>query len=66
MEYYVVIRTLGTGGDKYRELLDSIYSQTIKPSGVYVFIAEGYKLPLESRGKEKYVYTKILLSAKTF
>lgn len=58
MEYYVVIRTLGTGGDKYRELLDSIYSQTIKPSGVYVFIAEGYKLPLESSGKEKYVYTK--------
>ena len=42
MEYTAVIRTLGKAGEKYRCLLDSLVNQTIKPSRILVYIAEGY------------------------
>ena len=58
MEYTAVIRTLGTAGDKYQQLLDSLDRQTIKPSEIIVYIAEGYALPKETIGKERYVYVK--------
>ncbi len=58
MDYTAVIRTLGTAGDKYQTLLDSLHKQTIQPSKILVYIAEGYPLPKESIGKEQYIYVK--------
>ena len=56
--YSIAIRTLGTGGDKYKALLDSISKSSCLPKDVYVFIAEGYDLPNEQLGWEKFVYTR--------
>ena len=58
MEYTAVIRTLGTAGDKYQTLLDSLASQTIKPAKILVYIAEGYDIPKETIGIEEYIYVK--------
>ena len=57
-EYTAVIRTLGTAGEKYQQLLDSLQAQTIAPQAIIVYIAEGYPLPKESIGTERYVYVK--------
>lgn len=43
-DYSVVIRTLGTTGEKYRTMLDAIERQTVKPREVVVAIPEGYEL----------------------
>lgn len=56
--YTVVIRTLGTAGEKYQRELDSLMSQTIPPQEIIVYIADGYPLPKETCGKERYVYVK--------
>ena len=58
MEYTAVIRTLGTAGEKYQILLDSLNQQTIQPSKILVYIAEGYAIPKETIGKEQYIYVK--------
>lgn len=58
MQYTAVIRTLGQAGEKYQRLLDSLANQTTKPTAVIVYIAEGYPIPLETIGIEKYVYVK--------
>lgn len=58
MNYTAVIRTLGTAGEKYQQLLDSLDCQSIKPTAIIVYIAEGYPLPKETIGKERYVYVK--------
>ena len=58
LEYSAVIRTLGKAGDKYMRLLQSLKNQTIPPKEVIVYIAEGYELPKETLGTEKYVYVK--------
>ncbi len=54
-EYSVAIRTLGTGGDKYRLELESLHRQTIKPKHIFVFIAEGYERPDFQIGIEEYI-----------
>ena len=56
MEYTAVIRTLGKAGEKYQTLLDSLVAQTTPPKEIIVYIAEGYPIPKETCGKEKYVY----------
>ena len=56
MEYTAVIRTLGKAGEKFQTLLDSLVSQVIPPKEIIVYIAEGYPIPKETCGKEKYVY----------
>ncbi len=56
MEYTVVIRTLGKAGEKYQILLNSLLSQTIQPSAIIVYIADGYAIPSETIGQERYVY----------
>lgn len=56
MEYSVIIRTLGKAGAAYQTTLNSVMQQTIKPIDVLVYIAEGYALPKETVGVEKYVY----------
>lgn len=58
MQYTAVIRTLGTAGEKYQTLLNSLVAQTIQPSAILVYIAEGYPLPKETIGKERYIYVK--------
>lgn len=50
MEYTVAIRTLGKAKEKYQCLLDSLVNQTIKPSRILVYIAEGYAIPKETIG----------------
>lgn len=57
-DYTAVIRTLGTAGYKYQTLLDSLNKQTIQPSKILVYIAEGYAIPKETIGKEQYIYVK--------
>lgn len=57
-EYTAVIRTLGTAGAKYQQLLNSLQAQTIAPKAIIVYIAEGYPLPKETIGTEHYVYVK--------
>lgn len=56
MEYSVVIRTLGKAGNKYQQELDSLMAQTIKPKEILVYLAEGYDIPKETCGQERYVY----------
>ncbi len=58
MQYTAVIRTLGKAGDKYQILLDSLMTQSIPPKAILVYIAEGYDLPTETIGVERYVYVK--------
>lgn len=58
MDYTVVIRTLGVAREKYQILLNSLNKQTIQPSKILVYIAEGYEIPKESIGKEQYIYVK--------
>ena len=58
MEYTVVIRTLGKAGEKYQKMLDSLKEQTIQPREIIVYIAEGYDIPKETIGVERYVYVK--------
>lgn len=58
MEYTAVIRTLGTAGEKYRQLLYSLDKQTVRPREIIVYIAEGYPLPKETIGYERYVYVE--------
>lgn len=58
MEYTAVIRTLGKGGDYYQKTLDSLIRQSIPPSAIIVYIAEGYTLPAETVHREQYVYVK--------
>ena len=57
-EYTAVIRTLGTAGEKYQKLLDSLMQQTIRPKAIVVYIAEGYAKPKETVGVEQYVWVK--------
>ena len=57
-DYTAVIRTLGTAGEKYQQLLNSLQAQTIAPRAIIVYIAEGYPLPKETIGIERYVYVK--------
>lgn len=58
MEYTAVIRTLGKGGDYYQKTLDSLILQSIPPSAIIVYIAEGYALPAETVNREQHVYVK--------
>ena len=57
-EYTAVIRTLGTAGAKYQHTLDSLQAQSVAPKAIIVYIAEGYPLPKETIGTERYVYVK--------
>jgi GT2 family glycosyltransferase len=58
LTYSIVIRTLGTAGDKFREELVSITKQTVQPDEVRVYIAEGYDRPNFTIGRETYHWTK--------
>ena len=53
--YSIAIRTLGTTGEMFRKELESLYAQTVQPERVVSYIAEGYKRPGFTVGKEEYV-----------
>lgn len=56
--YSVVIRTLGLAGEKYHRMLKAIERQTIKPKEILVVLAEGYNLPPEQLGYERFIFSK--------
>lgn len=56
--YSVAIRTLGTSGEKYRALLDSLRGQTIPPLEVLVVLPDDAALPGERLGSERFVRTR--------
>lgn len=58
MEYTVVIRTLGKAGGKYQRMLDALKVQTMPPKDIIIYIAEGYAIPKETIGIERYVYVR--------
>lgn len=58
IDYTAVIRTLGFAGEYYQILLNSLVAQTIKPKEIIVYIAEGYPIPKETVGVERYIYVK--------
>lgn len=58
MRYTAVIRTLGKAGPKYQAMLDSLVVQTLPPEKIIVYIAEGFQQPMETVGKEEYIYVK--------
>lgn len=43
-KYSVVIRTLGNTGEKYRQTLEAVAKQTVKPMEIIVAIPDGYTL----------------------
>ena len=53
--YSVVIRTLGNTGEKYRQTLEAISKQTIKPAEIIVAIPDGYDLDHQI-GTEQIIY----------
>lgn len=56
MDYTVVIRTLGKAGNKYQILLNSLLHQSITPTAIIVYIADGYSIPAETINREQYIY----------
>lgn len=56
--YSVAIRTLGTNPTLLRNELLSIKAQTIQPSKIVVYIADGYERPSFQVGKEEYIWVK--------
>lgn len=57
-KYSVLIRTLGTAGDKYLRTLQAIDRQTVKSEKIYVALPHGYAPPKESLGNETYLYVQ--------
>ena len=55
--YSVAIRTVGKAGDKFIQELESLHTQTIKPSHIYVHLAHGFERPKEQVGMEEYIDT---------
>lgn len=53
--YSIVLRTLGSGGDKYKELLHSIKTQTVQPLEFLVILPNGYSAPKEQLGIETFL-----------
>lgn len=58
LSYSIAIRTLGTAGEKFRQELESVRLQTVRPKRVVVYIAEGYPRPGFTIGDEEYVWVK--------
>lgn len=57
IDYSVAIRTLGTAGEKYVKLMDSVASLLPQPKEVIVVLPEGYKEPEYRIGCERFVHS---------
>ena len=64
LTYSIVIRTLGTSGEMFREELLSIARQSVKPDKVLIYIAEGYAQPFDKIGEEEYVWVRKGMAAQ--
>ena len=53
MSYSVAIRTLGVS-PVFRQELESLHQQTVKPERIMIYIAEGYPRPQFTVGEEEY------------
>lgn len=58
VSYSIYVRTLGLGGSKYLKLLDSIRSLTIQPQEVVIVLPNGYDIPKERLGYERFAFSK--------
>lgn len=56
IDYSVIIRTTGKAGEKYKKLLQSIDALNPKPLEVIVVLPEGYVLPEERLGWERFCF----------
>ena len=56
IDYSVIIRTTGKAGEKYRKLLSSIAALEPQPKEVIVVLPEGYDLPEDKLGWEKFCF----------
>lgn len=56
-KYSVAIRTVGKAGDKFKNELESLFAQTVKPEHVYVHLAHGFERPEFTVGYEEYIDT---------
>jgi len=54
-EYCVAIRTLGTAGEKYQTLLNSLRDQSIPANKILVYIPYGFPAPKETIGIEQII-----------
>ncbi len=54
--YTVAIRTLGTSGERYKKLLNSIEALVPAPDQVIVVLPEGYSAPKETLGYEQFLF----------
>lgn len=57
-EYSVAIRTLGLNPEVLYSELKSVFAQTVPPSKVVIYIAEGYETPPMKIRDEQYVHTR--------
>lgn len=57
INYSIVIRTMGKAKDKYQKLLNAISLLSPKPQEVIVVLPEGYELPEETLGWERFCYS---------
>lgn len=57
-EYSVVIRTLGTSGEKYARLIKSIENQTIRPKEVLIVLPYEFTLPHILRDDQRVIFTQ--------
>lgn len=55
--YSVAIRTIGTAGEKYIQLIKSIGAQTVKPDKIIVVLPEGCAVPERIDGNEEFVFS---------
>lgn len=58
INYSIVIRTVGTAGEKYQQLLNCIDQLEDRPMEVIVVLPHGYSEPNEKLGYEKFIYSK--------
>lgn len=58
MDYSICIRTLGTAGEKFERLINSIKKLNIKPKEVIIVIPKGYKIPSISIENKRIIYSE--------
>lgn len=58
ISYSVAIRTLGTSGEKYTKLMQSIAKQKIQAKQIIVILPHGYKAPEKILGTEEFYFCK--------
>ena len=55
LDYSVAIRTLGTAGNKYQILLESLAKQSVSPKHIFVYLPFNSNVPIETIGTETIV-----------